>query len=110
MKQYVIDELRTRDEQILKAHLDGRFGPAALAQVYWIPIDPEYYTALQASHENCHPLYFALQLEPGAIVGELLIRTHSRVRCECMGYANDAQRDWFIGLIDNMLEQLEIIT
>lgn len=108
MKQYVIDELRDRDVEKLAQHLTERFGPAMLDRVYWVPLDPEFYTAVQASHEDCHPLYFALQLKPGALVGEFLIRTHQRMRCSCMAYANEAQRGWLISLMDDMIRDLNI--
>jgi len=40
---------------------------------------------------------------------ELLIRTKQRVRCACMGYANQEQRNWIISGIDRVFEKLEII-
>lgn len=108
MKQYVIDELSEQDQQKLETYLTERFGPAVLDRVYWVPLNPEFYTALQASHEDCHPLYFALQLKPGALVGEFLVRTHNRMRCNCMAYANDAQQRWFMALIDGIVRELGI--
>lgn len=108
MKQYVIDELKEDDADRLQSLLTERFGPAVLDRVYWVPLDPEYYTPVQAAHEDCHPLYFALQLKPGILAGEFLVRTHSRIRCECMGYATEAQQSWFIRLIDDMVRELDI--
>ncbi|MFW6080775.1 MAG: hypothetical protein ACOC7W_02595 [Desulfosalsimonas sp.] len=108
MKQYVIDQLRENDLDRLRSLLDERFGPAVLDRVYWVPMDPEYYTPVQAAHEDCHPLYFALQLKPGALAGEFLVRTHSRMRCDCMGYATEAQQAWFISLIDGIVRELDI--
>ena len=108
MKQYVIDQLRQQDIEALADHLGRQLGPPALERVYWLPLDPEYYSALQASHEDCHPLFFALQLKPGAFVGEFLVRTHQRVRCDCMAYANEAQRNWLISMMDDLIQQLDI--
>jgi hypothetical protein len=108
MKQYVIDQLQEQDTEALESYLTRQFGPPALERVYWILLDPEYYTTLQAAHESCHPLYFALQLKPGAFVGELLVRTHSRMHCDCMAYANEAQRNWLIALMDSIVQQLDI--
>ncbi|MFP4667538.1 MAG: hypothetical protein ACLFMN_01965 [Desulfobacterales bacterium] len=108
MKQYVIDEIGENDLERLKYLLRQRYGSAVLERVYWVPLDPEYYTHVQASHEDCHPLYFALQLKPGALVGEFLVRTHNRMRCECMGYATSAQQAWFISLIDGIINELDI--
>lgn len=108
MKQYVIDQLQEQDTEALESYLTRQFGPPALERVYWIALDPEYYTTVQASHESCHPLYFAVQLKPGAFVGELLVRTHSRMHCDCMAYANEAQRNWLIALMDSIVQQLDI--
>lgn len=108
MKQYVIDELCESDLEKLKNFLTQRYGSAMLDRVYWVPLDPEYYTPVQAVHQDCHPLYFALQIKPGALVGEFLVRTHNRMRCECMGYATKAQQAWFISLIDGIVRDLDI--
>jgi hypothetical protein len=108
MKQYVIDQLRDQDIDALEKDLAERFGPPALGRVYWVAMDPEYYSALQAAHEDCHPLCFALQLKPGVLAGEFLVRTHERIRCDCMGYANEAQRNWLISLMDSIVQQLDI--
>ncbi len=108
MKQYVIDDLRDSDVEKLAEYLEKRFGPAMLDRVYWVPLDPQYYTAVQAAHENCHPLYFALQLKPGVLAGEFLVRTHNHVRCECVAYANEIQRNWFITLIEDIVRELDV--
>ena len=39
---------------------------------------------------------------------ELLVRTQNRIRCECIAYATDEQRNWLIRLVDDMLAQLGI--
>lgn len=108
MKQYVIDDLREDDLEKLRNLLTERFGPPMLDRVYWVPLDSEYFTPVQAEHRDCHPLYFALQIKPGALVGEFLVRTHNRMRCECMGYATEAQRAWLIRLMDGILSELGI--
>ena len=75
MKQYVIDELRPRDHEKIKAYMDSHFGPADMGNIYWIPVDTILYDPRQASHRECHPLYFAVQLTPVSLVAELLVRT-----------------------------------
>lgn len=108
MKQYVIDQLREQDTEALENHLRQQYGPPALGRVYWVALDPEYFTPVQAAHEDCHPLFFALQIKPGAFAGEFLVRTHQRVRCDCMDYATKAQRNWLIDLMDSIVRQLGI--
>jgi hypothetical protein len=110
MKQYVIDELRPQDHEKIKQYLDDHVGPAEMENLYWIPMDPVLHSEVQASHADCHPLYFAIQLNPSSIVAELLVRTKSRVRCDCICYVNEEQFLWLIRYIDAIFERLEIMT
>ena len=109
MKQYVIDEIRAEDYKQIKAFLENEYGKSELGGIYWIPVDETLLTPLQASHRSCQPFYVALDLEPGRLSCELLLRTKQRVRCDCMGYASREQRDWIVSRIDKVFEQLGII-
>ena len=110
MKQYVIDELRAADYKALKAHLDEHYGPAFLDGIYWIPIDTDKLTDIQRQHRECRPHCLALDLEQNRLACELLVRTKTRVRCDCIQYASETQLIWIIALIDNIFKQLKIIT
>ena len=108
MKQYVIDELRPEDYETLKKYLDEQFGQAEMDGIYWIPIAAELLADIQLQHQECRPHFFALDLDPGHIACELLVRTKNRMRCDCIQYASEQQRNWLIELIDNMFNRLEI--
>ena len=108
MKQYVVDELRPGDNQKLKRHLDERFTRGSIGGVYWIPIVADLLTDEQAEHTDCHPLCFAIDLEPDKLTCELLLRTRNRIRCSCIGYATEAQRNWAVRFIDTIFEELDI--
>jgi hypothetical protein len=110
MKQYVIDELRYQDYERIKAYFDESFGKSDLGCIYWLPLDPEMLTGVQAAHTTCQPFYFALDLSPDRLSCELLVRTRNRIRCDCIGYANEPQRNWIVKTLDAILEKLEIIT
>ena len=110
MKQYVVDEIRAEDYKQIKTFLDKECGKSEIEGIYWIPVPEPLLTSLQTSHSSCQPFYVALDLEPGRLCCELLIRTKQRMRCDCMGYANEEQRNWIVGWVDRVLEQLEIIT
>lgn len=110
MKQYVIDELRPQDHERLKAYLDNHFGPADMGTVYWVPVDDVLYDPRQASHGQCHPLYFAVQLKTSSLAAELLVRTKNRIRCDCIQYATEDQFLWLIRFIDAILQKLEIMS
>ena len=109
MKQYVIDELRPQDQEKIKGYLDEHFGPADMGNIYWIPVDPVLYDPKQASHEACHPLYFAVQLSSMSFVVELLVRTKNSIRCDCIQYATQDQFLWLIRFFDAIFEKLEVM-
>ena len=108
MKQYVIDELRPEDYEALKNYLDEQFGQAEMDGIYWIPVAAELLADIQLQHEECRPHFLALDLDPGRIACELLVRTKNRLRCDCIQCASEQQRNWLIELIDNMFNRLEI--
>ena len=108
MKQYVIDELRPADYQKLKAFLDDKWGTAEFGGVYWIPLVTDQLGTTQTEHESCQPFHFALELEPTRLSCELLVRTRQRIRCDCIAYASEKQRNWIIGYLDDILEKLAI--
>ncbi len=110
MKQYVIDELRPKDYELMKAHMEENFRSSNVDGIYWIQIDQNILTEIQAEHTDCQPFYFAVDLEPKLITVELLVRTQKRMRCACMGYATETQRNWLIGLVDSIFDELKIIT
>ena len=110
MKQYVIDELRYQDYEKIKTYFDEAFGQSDLRGIYWFAIDTELLTLKQAAHTACQPFYFVLDLAPDRLCCELLVRTRNRIRCECMAYADELQRNWMINTIDAVLDKLKIIT
>jgi hypothetical protein len=110
MKQYVIDELRPDDYKKLKAYLDKNFNSSNIEEIYWIPFEPESLTDIQTEHTECQPFYFAIELKHDFLACELLVRTNSRVRCDCMSYATQKQLIWLISFVDSMFNKLEIIT
>ena len=110
MKQYVIDELRPADYNKLKTYLDERYGPPAMDGIYWIPVVADILTEIQSGHTECRPQYFAIDLDDNRLACELLVRSKNRMRCDCIHYATENQRNWLIGEIDNIFERLQIKT
>ncbi|RJQ86179.1 MAG: hypothetical protein C4519_02405 [Desulfobacteraceae bacterium] len=108
MKQYVIDELRPADHAKLKAHLDERYAVSGFEGLYWIPINAALLDGVQKTHEDCRPFYFALELSPGKMDCELLVRSRQQIHCQCIQYATERQRNWLIDWIDALLGDLGI--
>ena len=110
MKQYLIDELRPDEHVKIKKHLDEKYATTVFDGLYWIPIGQTQYSRIQIEHTECQPFYVALNLEPNLLACELLVRTQNRVRCACMGYATENQRNWLFRLVDDMFDRLKIKT
>jgi len=110
MKQYVIDELRPADFNKIKEFMDKTHESSELDHLYWIRLDDEILSPVQAEHKACYPFYFAAELEADRISFELLIRTKNRVRCDCMAYATEDQRNWLIRSVDAAFSRLNIKT
>ena len=108
MKQYVVDEFRPEDYAKLKAYLDQRYAVSGFEGLYWIPIDEALLDGVQKDHDDCRPFYFALDLSPDRLACELLVRTKQQIRCQCIQYATQSQRDWLIALVDTALAELKI--
>jgi hypothetical protein len=109
MKQYVVDELRPGDVDALKTYLNEHLAFAGLDGLYWKSVDDTLLTRKQAAHTQCAPFYFALVLTPESLSCELLVRTRNRIRCDCIAYATTEQRDWVVGWVDGVFEELGII-
>jgi hypothetical protein len=110
MKQYVVDELRPDDHRKLKDFLDTHFAAPGFSGLYWVPLDEQFYADIQKSHLNCQPYYFALELTSERLACEMLVRTNNRIRCQCIQYATEIQRNWLMQVVDAWFDRLEIIT
>jgi hypothetical protein len=110
VKQYMIDQIRPQDYIKIKAYLDDAIGGSGVDGVYWLPVDESRLGKHQQTHAACAPFYMALELGPDYLAGELLVRSRRRVRCDCIRYADEDQRNWLIQMVDAIFEKLEIIT
>jgi hypothetical protein len=108
MKQYVIDQLRPDDYFRIKAYLDTNLRQSGIPEIYWLILPQDMLEGIQAEHADCRPFYFALELCQTALSCELLVRTLSHIRCDCMCYATPLQRNWMIQTVDDICSQLEI--
>lgn len=109
MRQYLIDELRPEDVHHLKAYLDERYAVPDFEGLYWIELASDQLTAVQKAHPDCRPFYFAMELLPDRLSCELLVRSRQRVRCDCIRYASETQRNWIIAKVDAIFDELKLI-
>ena len=110
MKQYVIDELRPEDHRKVKQYLDENYGPVEMGGIYWVPLAAEVLTQIQQQHADCQPFYAAIELQEDQLALEMLVRTKKKIRCACIGYAEEQQRNWLIDQVEAIFERLGVIT
>ena len=110
MKQYVIDQLREQDYLKLDDHLQINSEAGELPGIYWVPMPEALHEKLQQEHADCQPFYFAINLDRQSISFEMLIRTRDRLRCGCIQYANQEQRDYILDYADKLFERLNLMT
>jgi hypothetical protein len=108
MKQYIIDQLRESDYEEIKQYLNENAKAAAIEGIYWVDLPKELYSSIQKEHIQCQPFYFAVNLNRTFVGFEFLIRSHTALRCACIGYATKSQRDFIIDFADTILDQLGI--
>ena len=109
MKQYIIDELRLGEYEKIKTYLNENVDHSKIDGIYWIKLDENILSDIQVEHKECQPFYFAINIKPDSVSCELLVRSRNIIRCHCISYATEAQRNWIIQFIDSMLTKLEII-
>lgn len=110
MKHYAIDELRYQDYEKLRDYLPTRFPGGGLPGIFRIPLGPEHLSREQAAHVQCHPFYCTVELEENKVTVEFLVRSENRLRCSCVGYAGESTRLWLMRLMDEIFEDLGLIS
>ena len=110
MKQYLIDQLREGDFLKLEDYLNTNAEKGDLPGIYWVPIPKTLHEKSQQEHSDCQPFYFAINLDRQSISFELLIRTRTRLRCGCIEYASQNQRDHILNYADGLFEKLNLVT
>ncbi len=110
MKQYVIDELRLGESGKVRIYLEEHYSGSEMGGLFWIPVDETILTGIQAEHAKCKPFYFAIEVEEDRLACELLVRTKNKIRCDCIAYADENQRNWIIRFVDEIFENLGITT
>lgn len=109
MKQYVIDELRLHDYEKIRDHLGEICSSGGIEGVYWLQIPEHILTDEQKSHSACKPYIFGLELYEDRLCCGLLVRSLKSIRCHCVAYADKAQRDWLLEILDTMMDKIGVI-
>ena len=110
MKQYVIDEIRPADYEKLKNYFEENYSKSSMDGLYWIPLKQEILSSVQIAHKECQPFHLAIELQADRLNCELLVRSKQNLRCECVQYTTETQRNWIINSVDAIFEKLGLIS
>jgi len=93
----------------IKQSLNQKCSNQPIDNLYWINIPKKLYLPLQREHElSCGPYYFAIETGQHWLKAELLVRSSQKIRCECICYADKAQREYILNWMDQLLSQLNV--
>lgn len=109
MKNYLIDELYEEDiTKIVDALTELKFN-GSLDGLFYLPIPTNILQPEQAQHyKECGPYFMALEILPGSIKMELLVRARNKMRCSCIAYATKEQRDHMMNYLEELLQELGV--
>lgn len=108
MRYYLIDEITSRDMELISGFLRENAAPSGLDNVYWVNIPDSCLNETQQDHAGCKPYCFAMELGKGLIKAELFVRTLRGFNCACSEFSNETQKHYVIQFVDEMLRTLEI--
>lgn len=109
MRQLLFDEINSRDIKKIKGHLSRHF-EESMPGLYWVNVSEDLLDETQFQHKSCQPFYFAIEVGNNCMKIELLIRSRKRLRCSCIKYANEAQRNFILHFADKLIKDLDIRT
>ena len=110
MRTYTIDELEKADVEKINKHLKKLGIQSSIEGMFWLPIPLALHTELQKEHlDSCGAYCLALEVAEEALHLEFLVRAKGKLRCECMGFANQSLREHMVNYLDNMLLELGIV-
>ena len=109
MRSYCIDEFVPGELERLAERLDNMELSAGLEELYWMPVPQNLLTPVQKKHEHeCGPYVLALEILDGSLRLELLVRARSKLRCDCVAFAEQKLVDHMISYLHGLLDELEI--
>ncbi len=110
MKAYVLDEINAEDISKIILFLKENASQSTMEQIFWIKFPEDLLSPLQFQHTACQPHAFAVELGSTWVKLEFLVRSLETMKCDCVAYCTDPQRDYIINFADRMLDQLEVTT
>jgi hypothetical protein len=110
MRKLVFDEINRPDMDRIREYLAKNAVSSDIEGLYWVELHNDLLDQRQSVHHACQPYRFAIELTQDAVCMEMLIRSKTTLRCDCIRYANALQRDFILRFADTLIEECEIRT
>ncbi len=108
MRQYMVDELRRMELERIRGYLDRHCEASDLGGLYWLHIPDECLSPTQIAHKDCMPFWTAVEMGGSWVKFEMLVRSRKKIRCNCVAFATEDQRDFILKFADKLLAGTEI--
>ncbi len=109
MRVYLVDDLQREDVEKIQSALARKKWQAPIEGVFHLPLPQDFFDEEQQKHaDTCAPYYLSLETGSTWIRLELLVRSASTLRCSCVKYASESQREYCINTLDSLLQNLDI--
>ena len=110
MRSYLVDEISPSDIKKINEFLDRNAIKSPLEKLYWIQLPANLLSDIQTQHTRCQPHAFSIELGHDHIKLEFFIRSLKNMSCLCQAYCTPQQRNFILGLTDNMITDSKIRT
>ncbi len=108
MRQYVVDELRKNEIERAEQYLSNKCDEGGVNRLYWLQIPDELLSETQLEHRDCAPFCAGIEVTEDSVVFEMLVRSRQKLRCSCIAYASEEQRQFIMNFADRLLRETDI--
>ncbi|NPA95647.1 MAG: hypothetical protein GXO58_09510 [Thermodesulfobacteria bacterium] len=108
MRQYVVDELRSEEIEKITSYLEKSCERSALDNLFWLKLPDDILTPTQYGHKDCGPFCVGIEVTEDKMIIEMLIRSRKKLRCNCISYATNQQRQFILNFADTLLKEAGI--
>ena len=108
MRQYVVDELRKNEIERVAQYLNTKCEAGGVNRLYWLQIPDDLLSEVQLRHRDCAPFCIGVEITEDSVIFEMLVRSRQKLRCSCIAYASDQQRQFILNFADRLLRETEI--
>lgn len=114
MRTYLLEDIAEVDFNKIEEAFNELKLNGPLEGIYYLPLPEKLLQQEQIDHlDECGPYFMALETvrtphEEHHIRMELLVRSRNKIRCSCVTYATQPQRQHMIDYLDQFIEELEI--